>query len=219
MIWTLLLAHFLGDFPLQPDWMVRRKRELGMLALHAGVHFVLMILLVGKIRSFIWPHILVLSGFHLIQDCSKIVLTDRWPQQRVFLFFLDQLLHFAAIWGLFAWISASFPNIDTVAKPLWAIIGIAYLVSTYAWYISERVIHMDDSSFLQNIEATKFPRILVRSGLVSLFWLVRAWDGAGLALAILSPYPATEFRKRAILSDFGVSLAVILFLFLTLGTS
>jgi len=198
--------------------MVRRKRELGVLALHAGVHLVLSLILVGRIRAVIWPHIILFSGIHMIQDYLKIVVTARRPQQRVFLFFLDQLLHFVAVWGLVVWVSVSFPSFEIEPKPVWAIIGIAYLVVTHAWYISERVIHMEDGSFLQNIEMTKLPRMVVRSGMISLFWLTRVTGIPSLALLALSPYPTTEHRERAIISDLGISLVVILFLFLTLGT-
>lgn len=39
---ALLLAHLLGDFLLQPEWMVRNKaRDRGALFLHGAIHYVL----------------------------------------------------------------------------------------------------------------------------------------------------------------------------------
>jgi len=126
MIWALLLAHFLGDFPLQPDWMVRRKGNLWVLSLHVSVHFVLMVLLVGQNRNLIWSNLLLLALVHLVQDHLKIVLTDRWPGSTVPLFFLDQLLHYLAIWGFVVWIQTLSQDISLPWSPTWAIISIAY---------------------------------------------------------------------------------------------
>jgi hypothetical protein len=34
----LIAAHSLGDFALQPDWMIQRKRQWPFLLLHGALH-------------------------------------------------------------------------------------------------------------------------------------------------------------------------------------
>lgn len=217
MIYLLILAHFLGDFPLQPNWMVRRKKNFWILSLHVGIHFVLMILLVGQTRLLIWPHLLLLSLLHMVQDHLKIYLTDLWPTRRLVFFFIDQILHYFSIWGFVMWIQAIHPSLAEIQTQSWTIIAIAYLVVTYTWYIIERVIYHADDEHQKNIGETKIPRMLARGGLVSLFFLVRTSTLPNLAFLFFSPYPPSIYRKRALVSDFAISLVVIIFLFVSLG--
>jgi hypothetical protein len=217
MLWALLLAHFLGDFPLQPDWMVRRKTNFWILLSHVSIHFLLMLLLVGQSRTQYWPYLLLIALIHMGQDWLKIFLTNRWPVQRVFLFFSDQLLHLFFIYIVVARIENLYPNGLTTQRPTWVLIAIAYLAATYTWYICERVIHHTNADHLKIIEETKIARMLVRSGMVSLFFLLRTWAISGLAFIFISPYPASSYRKQAVMTDVGVSLVVIVFLFITIG--
>lgn len=217
MLWMLLLAHFLGDFPLQPDWMVRRKSNVWVLLLHVSIHFVLMLLLVGKVRLLILPHLLLLNAVHMAQDRLKKSLTDFWPGRMVGLFFVDQLLHCLAIWGLVTWVQSGVDIMIIEQNPVLAIIAIAYLVVTYTWYISERVINHADREYLTFIEETKVSRMLARSGIISIFFIVHAWAGSKLALLLTWPYPESIYRKRAIISDLSISIIVIIFLVGTLG--
>jgi hypothetical protein len=217
MIWMLLLAHFLGDFPLQPDWMVRRKANFWVLFLHVFIHFVLMVFMVGQIREVVWPHLLLLNLVHMVQDRLKIALKDIWPSGMVLMFFIDQLLHYMAIWGLVAWIQTSNLSLDFEFHHTWAIVAIAYLVVTYTWYISERVINYANGEYLKTIEDTKIARMLARSGFISLFFMMRNWAPLNLAWLMTWPYPASNYRRRAIVSDLSISIIVIIFLFLTLG--
>jgi len=217
MIWYLLLAHFIGDFLLQPDWMVRRKSNFWVLLLHVSIHFVLMVLLVGRSWNLIWPYLLILNLVHMAQDFLKIRLTNNWPNRMVSLFFIDQLLHLAAIFGTVASIHATRLEIALQENTTWAIIAIAYLVVSYTWYISERVINYSNADYLQIIEGTKFSRMIARSGFISLFFLVRALPFSNLAWLISWPYPNTAYRKRALISDLSISIFVIIFLLVTLG--
>ncbi|MCK4899676.1 MAG: DUF3307 domain-containing protein, partial [Anaerolineales bacterium] len=68
MFWNLLLAHFISDFLLQTDWMVRNRDKFWVLTLHASIHFGMMFLLVGESRSAYWPTIALLALIHMGQD-------------------------------------------------------------------------------------------------------------------------------------------------------
>lgn len=216
MIWFMLLAHFIGDFPLQPDWMVRRKSNFWVLLLHVSIHFVLMMVLVGSVRIVIWPFLFLLNLVHLVQDYLKILLTNLRPNRIVFLFFADQVLHSGAIFGTVVLIKTIRPEINIQGNSAWPIIAIAYLVVSYTWYISERVINYANTEYLQDIKNTKIPRMFARSGFVSLFFLARAWMPEFSWLVIL-PYPNSAYRKQALISDLSISSVVIIFLLATLG--
>jgi len=173
MVWNLLLAHFLGDFVLQTDWMVRRRSNPWVLTLHASIHFLLMFMLVDQPRLVIWPYLLLIALIHLGQDGLKNYLTNKRPDWIVIAFIIDQALHFAAIWAVVWRFQMDSGLFSVQEKPVLVIVAITYLIVTYVWFISERVFNLSNTDYLQIINTTKFPRMLTRVGLISLFLLVR----------------------------------------------
>ena len=152
MIWNLLLAHILGDFPLQTDWIALRKGNFWVLLLHVSIHFVLMVVLVGPSRGLIWPFLLLLSLVHMVQDRLKIFLTAKWPNRMLHLFYVDQLLHIAAILGLVFVFQTIYPKMPQTQYAAWVIITISFLLVTFFWYISERVNNAAKIEYLKYIE-------------------------------------------------------------------
>lgn len=217
MVWNLLLAHFLGDFVLQTDWMVRRRDNLWVLTLHGVIHFALMFLLVGQHRSVIWPYLLLTALIHISQDRVKNNLTNKRPDWIPVAFIIDQGLHYAAIWSVVGWLQKLEGSFSIPEKPIWVMVAIVYLFVSYVWFISERVLNLSNTDYLQSINNTKFARMLARVGLTSLFLLVRTWTSAGLAIVFSNPYPTSKFRQRALLTDVSVSLLSMIFLFWALG--
>ena len=217
MVWYLLLAHFLGDFVLQTDWMVRKRDNLWFLSLHAFIHFLLMLLLVGSYRSVVWPYLLLLAFIHLVQDRIKNNLLNKRPDWLRVTFVIDQFLHYFAIVFVVWLLQDVIGSVSAMEKPVWVIVAIAYLFVTYVWFISERLFNLSDTDYLQNINTTKYSRMVSRGGLVSLFLVIQAWTASGLAMVLLNPYAQTKFRRRALLTDISVSLFAILFLVWALG--
>jgi len=213
MVWNLLLAHFLGDFVLQTDWMVRRRSNPWVLTLHASIHFLLMFMLVDQPRLVIWPYLLLIALIHLGQDGLKNYLTNKRPDWIVIAFIIDQALHFAAIWAVVWRFQMDSGLFSVQEKPVLVIVAITYLIVTYVWFISERVFNLSNTDYLQIINTTKFPRMLTRVGLISLFLLVRTQTINGLAIVFSNPYPSSKFRQRALLTDISVSLLAMIFLF------
>ncbi len=92
----LLLAHFLGDFALQPQkWVIHKiayKAKSKYLYFHIGVHLLLLLLLLQFQQ--LWAVTMIVVSHYLI-DLGKLVFTnsknERW------LFALDQVLHLLAI--------------------------------------------------------------------------------------------------------------------------
>jgi hypothetical protein len=217
MVWYLVLAHLLGDFVLQTDWMVRRRDDLRVLTLHAGIHFTLMFLLIGAFRSDIWPYLLLLALIHLGQDRLKNNITNRRPDWTKPFFVIDQVLHFAAIFLFVFWLQKVSGILPIPGKPELVMIAIAFLFISYVWFIVERIFNLSNVDYLQDLNSTKFPRMLTRVGLVSLFLLIRLWLTSGLAILFSNPYPQKKFRQRAVLTDISVALIAIFFLFWALG--
>ena len=212
MVWYLLFAHFLGDFVFQTDWMVRRRDNLWVLSLHAGIHSVLMFLLAGQLRWVLWPFILLLAMIHLIQDRIKNNLTKRRPDWIRGAFIIDQVLHYIAIWAVVSWFDQVRGSFSTPEKPIWVILAISYLLITYVWFISERVLNHSNTDYLQSIHDTKISRMLARAGFVSAFLLLHTLATTGMAFVLSNPYSQDEFRYRALLTDISVSISAIIFL-------
>ena len=93
---ALLLAHLVADFLLQTRAMAGRKREAGMLLLHAGVVFVTAVLSLG---SWGGPALAALAGLTLAHALID-ALTARAPLAPLARLVADQALHLATIAAL-----------------------------------------------------------------------------------------------------------------------
>lgn len=215
-IWNLVLAHLLGDYVFQTDWMVSKRDNLWVLCMHAGIHFITMVILVGQARSAVWPFLLLIAVMHLLQDRVKNNIVNVRPAWIRTAYVIDQVLHLIIIWAVVVWIQNLPGQLVTPEKPAGFVVIIAYLFATQVWYISERLFNRSNSDYLENLNNTRFPRMLSRSALISLFLLVWVWAGPKLAVVFSNPYPNTRFRQRAILTDVSISLVVMLFLFWSL---
>jgi hypothetical protein len=90
---AILTAHLLGDFILQPAWMIERKRQVLILALHAAVVAMASYLLLGTFHSAI---LLVIFLTHFCFDAIKIYLLSNSLGP----FLSDQFMHLAVLVGL-----------------------------------------------------------------------------------------------------------------------
>src|ERR1700758_3537125 len=87
---ALLVAHLVADFPLQPDWMIRHKRNPAVLLLHGLIVTGTAALALGG-----WPAqvLLILVGTHLVMDAIKGYLL----KNSLTSFTLDQLVHLVGL--------------------------------------------------------------------------------------------------------------------------
>lgn len=94
----LLIAHFIGDFALQPlKWVndkADKKHKSKFIYLHVLVHLILLLLVLG-FNLDLWPYILSIIFSHLIIDIAKLNLQNSKNTRA--LFFIDQLLHLLVI--------------------------------------------------------------------------------------------------------------------------
>lgn len=100
----LMLGHLIGDFILQPYWLVLAKRKgwLGLF-IHVGVvTFITALLAWGSIPNW-WMWIIILFIGHLLIDQFRtFVFTDNTKGKGLLLLAMDQLAHFMLI-ALLAW--------------------------------------------------------------------------------------------------------------------
>jgi len=100
----LLLGHVIGDFFLQPYWLVLAKRNgWPGLIIHVGVVTFITSVLVWGLIPIWWVWMIVLYLGHLFIDQFRtFIFTDNSKGKGLLLLFLDQLAHIILI-GLIAW--------------------------------------------------------------------------------------------------------------------
>lgn len=95
---NLLLAHLLGDFFLQPKWMLRGKCEKHFKNVSLYLHAVLVGLLSWLVvfRLDFWPYLLALIVSHVIFDGVKNV-AQKLDKNMFWPFVIDQIAHLVMI--------------------------------------------------------------------------------------------------------------------------
>jgi hypothetical protein len=103
----LLLGHLIGDFVLQPYWLVLAKRNgWPGLFIHVGVVTLITAILVWAAIPLWWMWVIVLYLGHLFIDQFRtFVFTDNTKGKGLLLLILDQLAHVILI-ALLAWAAA-----------------------------------------------------------------------------------------------------------------
>ena len=100
LLGNLVLAHLLGDFPLQPDFVFRQKSKgWPGVALHAGAFFLMGALLVfpSLKRPSLIVFLFLLTVIHFLVDESKLRLFRRHEVDNLWVFLADQVLHFGSL--------------------------------------------------------------------------------------------------------------------------
>lgn len=199
----LVLAHFIGDFVLQPNHWVEeklaKKWRSKYLYWHIGVHLVTLLLLLQFQHLGIIAIIIVT---HFLIDLGKLTFTNgknyRW------LFVLDQILHLSVLVAMIYWVSPF--EIDFQAFPseknlllLTFLVFITYVAGILmrmllAPYIDE--IAKDDASgeggSLKN--AGKYIGMLERLFVFG-FILGQQWAAIGLLIAAKSVFRFGDLNK------------------------
>jgi hypothetical protein len=206
MFWRLLLAHFLGDYPLQPDWMNARKDKIWGLALHISVHWVTAFLLVGPDRLAVWLPVTVLAGVHFFMDWFRTSMTQFWASRKSLAYVVDQVLHVIVIAVIAGWIGRILGG-DPLNGERWPIYLIGLLLSTYVWFISERIFAAQNPRYLVLLQDQFWSRMFVRGGLFTLLVLAGFQLGIGPGiLALVLPYGSKEFGRKTLAIDFSVAV-------------
>lgn len=207
MFWTFLLAHLLGDYPLQTDRLVIAKKHLPGLVLHVAIHWAVMMLLFFPVIGIVWPYILVVAIFHFGIDAFKNFLGRERPQWVISPYILDQTLHLSSLLLVSVWMA------QTTELPVWPVISpwviyvIGLLLSTYIWFVTERILVYHSDNRQMSIKSSMWPRMGSR---MLLYLLVVAplpsmWFLALLGIIIIALlYRRYNYPRSWLLIDIGV---------------
>ncbi|MEW6007709.1 MAG: DUF3307 domain-containing protein [bacterium] len=131
MIWNLLLAHLLADFPLQTRTLFElKKRSIWGVMLHSAICVLLVIILVPHLL--LKPQSLLLFFVsHTIFDWLKVKITDKYPSlDNIIFFILDQVFHLVIILIVAKlWLSENIYSLSQVKYvSLYCIVGPASMI-------------------------------------------------------------------------------------------
>jgi Protein of unknown function (DUF3307) len=217
MFWNLFLAHLLGDYPLQPMWLVRSKSQMWGLVLHGSIHLLTLLLLVGPFRGEIWPQILTLAIFHFFVDVVKYRTTEGRPEWTVSSYFIDQTVHILSIIVVTAWINTIVPEAGAAFNTALLIYISGYIVVTHVWFVTEKTITHTDSEYNEEVQTTLWPRMISRATFLTVLLAVGAF-GIGLAAAVQLPYSRDTHRRRALITDLVVVVVGAVFISLAVSS-
>lgn len=221
MFWTILLAHAIADYPLQPNWLVAAKKTWSGLTLHIIVHLITMLILVGAARAIVWPYLVFLSIIHFIIDVGKNLFSKQKPDWIITGYLSDQVIHILSI-GLVVAIIKTQPNyIYPAITPLLTIYILGYLLVSHVWFITERVFAYKDVPYQQVLNQTSIMRILSRIVLLSSLLLGLNWHPVWLfvfigTLAGVWYYLPNQYKQRIILNDSIIVFISLIFIQVTL---
>ena len=95
---NVCLGHLLGDFLLQPGWLVVAKRRgLGGLLIHSLVIMACTALVLIADLRWVWAVVLLAGAAHLCIEIVTITVRQRLHLAGAAVFVLDQLLHFGSL--------------------------------------------------------------------------------------------------------------------------
>jgi len=216
MFWSLILAHFLADYPLQPYRLVLAKRRTAGLVVHVLIHLITMLVVVGAARSYLWPYLLVIAVVHFLIDVFKNWLGKVRPALVVGPYLLDQLLHFLVIVIVTGWVFRVEPAAADLPTLTWQVLLLGYTLATFTWHVSERIMAHASPDYLLELNRQLLPRMVVRGLLLTLVLLVAVpllpeqtlTISAIFASAAILPYVNSRFRQREIVTDLVVALVV-----------
>ncbi len=192
-------------------WLVRSKSQLWGLVLHASIHLLTMLLLVGAFRSEIWPQVLALATFHFVVDVVKYRLTDARPEWMTSSYFIDQAIHILSIIVVAAWIDAMVPEAGAAFDTALLITIGGYILVTHVWFVTEKTISHAKAGYNQEVQSTLWPRMIARATFLTVLVAVGTL-GFGIAAALQFPYYRDSYWRRALITDFIVAVLIAVFI-------
>lgn len=218
MFWNLFLAHLLGDYPLQPMWLVRSKSQMWGLVLHASIHLLTLLLLVGTYRTEIWPQVLALTFFHFGVDVVKYRLTGTRPEWVTSSYFIDQATHVLSIIVVAAWIDSVAPDAGASFNTALLITISGYILIAHVWFVTEKTISRADIGYNQEVQSKLWPRMVARASFLTVLLAVGT-IGFGIAAALQLPYYRDTYWRRALTTDLVVAGVGAVFIALAISST
>ena len=223
----LLLAHLLGDFPLQSNKMIRMKRikrenfRLKALTCHIIIHATLLILVL-QFNFKYWLGMVIIIVSHLVFDLAKLHVYDKnWVKKRS-LFFIDQGLHLLVIFCVVYYYIPFECGIEKLYSSQNILLAVFILLITTVTSVAMKVLISRWKPKEKNDEALKnagaYIGMLERLFIFG-FILMNYWEGIGFLLAAKSVFRfgdlsqakdrnLTEYILIGTLLSFGLAIAI-----------
>ncbi|MDO6597028.1 DUF3307 domain-containing protein [Oceanihabitans sp. 2_MG-2023] len=218
----LLLAHFIGDFFLQPEKWVKdkevKKLKSPKLYLHILIHVLLLFILLWDFT--LWSIVLIIGISHFIIDATKLSIQKKKTKR--LLFFIDQVLHIMVI--LITYFVYTNSKIDfkvlLLEENLLLITCLAFLTQPVAILMKILFTKWDISKLTKGNEslkdAGKYIGILERI-LVFTFIVADHWEAVGFLITAKSVFrfgdlkeskhrKLTEYILIGTLISFGIAI-------------
>jgi len=200
MIFTkLLLAHFLGDFLLQPTkWVLHKdanKVASKYLYLHIILHFGLTMLLLWDLNY--WKMALIIAVSHYLIDLAKIYAAPLFRRPLV-PFLIDQLLHLAVLYCLVYFENLWGHSVELIQQFNWPLITAVVFVSFPTAVLMSKLLEgMSEQISLDHKSlpnAGKFIGIIERF-FVLLFIILGRWEAIGLLITAKSVFRFNDLKE------------------------
>ncbi|MDX1752278.1 MAG: DUF3307 domain-containing protein [Salinimicrobium sediminis] len=224
---ALLLAYIIGDFVLQPDHWVAKKRKhkhlSPILYIHIVVHAVAMLILL-QFQLKYWLGLIIILFSHFLIDLLKLYLEDRY--HRGWLFTLDQVAHLLVILGVVYAYHPFYILYDSLLGPkgllfLFSIFSVTSVSAILMRLLMSRWPLPEDSAQDSLPQAGKYIGMLERL-LVFGFIVLQQWSAIGWLIAAKSilrfsdlsrakDRKLTEFVLIGTLLSFSLSILTGLF--------
>ena len=217
-----LLAHLIGDFLLQPDSWVKAKAERKPISkylyYHIGIHAILLVLVLQFELKY-WFGIMCILISHFIFDLGKIHFQNK--KNVILLFFVDQVLHIAAIAATVYYYEPYTIDTKIIGSPKVVLLLMALLLITQVASVVIKVLlskwEMADN---EPNKAGKYIGMIERIFVFS-FILINYWEGVGFLLAAKSVFrfgdlnnakdrSLTEYVLIGTLLSFGIAMLISL---------
>lgn len=198
---SLVLAHLVGDFLLQPTTWVKDKKKKKIkskyLYYHVGLHF-LLLLITTQFDSNYFLGILFVALSHFGIDCTKLYFEKKKTAK--LWFFADQLLHLAIIaLVVYCCFPYQIPISNLYSQENLALITSLVLVTYVSAIVlkvllskwSDQLIKKDDDD---TNNAGKYIGILERL-FIFFFVVMNFWEGIGFLLAAKSIFRFGDLKE------------------------
>jgi len=215
MFWLLLLGHFLADYPLQTDGMVRAKKRIAGLLMHIFIHFVTLFILLSTMTKLETNINLVLalsiSCLHLGIDHWKNVLSTLRPTWVIFSYIQDQILHLVSL-VLVCYIYSQYSQVKTFQiDSLMVLYSIGFILISHFWFVTERVLSNEDCIRIQWLNTVMWPRMMSRIMFYGVLYTTDLISGLVLCTgAVVVAWNDVEPEKRINTLSFDLGGTMIL---------
>lgn len=191
----LIASHAIADFSLQPDELVRRKKEPAFLLLHTFLHAMLAYLLLQVWSC--WQAPAFIFAVHTLIDFAK----QRLGKDTATVFVADQVLHLLSL-GVLTWLLTRVAGLSTFTgigyHPLVIVAGFIATVQGAGFFIEKVAKRLTEENALQVDGLVNGGKLIgqLERALIFLFIFISQPAGIGFLVAAKSILRFEEAKRQ-----------------------